>query len=285
MTTMMDPTDQAPGNGNGSGGADTPNQNGEGQAQGAQPNDQETKTEPGQPGGEDWRSMVPEGFRDKAWLSKYKTPEDLFKGIDEMQGVLGKKAVGLVPPGENATDEEKATYQGELRKALGVPDKPEGYQIAMPEGLNPDPVMFPWFQGAAHKAGLSPSQAQALSDEYNAFAAKYWGQNQEQAQAAQEQARKDSVAQLDKMAGGEGKGSAFAEHARRGFTTVAAKAGLNPTEIAHVDGLFAHDVAMVRLFNFIGKQMGEHDFVDGTPGSGSTNQNAGGVLFPGFKNG
>lgn len=283
MTTTMDPTTQAPGDGNGAGGADTPNQNGAGQPQGGQPNANGTQADPVQPGGEDWLSMVPEEFRDKAWLSKYKTPAELFKGIDEMQGVLGKKAVGLVPPGENATDAEKAAYQGELRKVLGVPEEPGGYQIAMPEGLNPDPVMFPWFQGAAHKAGLSPAQAQALSDEYNAFAAKYWGQSQEAAKAAQDQARKDSVAQLDKLAGGEGKGAAFSEHARRGFTTVAAKAGLTPDQIAHVDGLFAHDVAMVRLFHFIGKQMGEHEFVDGSPGAGRGGQNAGAALFPGFK--
>lgn len=35
-------------------------------------------------------------------------------------------------PGENATDEEKASY----RKALGIPDKPDGYGIKPPDGAD-----------------------------------------------------------------------------------------------------------------------------------------------------
>lgn len=61
-----------------------------------------------------------------AWLpEKFKTPEDLAKSYGELEGAFGRKA-----------DAFKAELQAQLRE--GVPEKPDGYELTVPEGLLPE---------------------------------------------------------------------------------------------------------------------------------------------------
>lgn len=114
-----------------------------------------------------WNGLQDEGNRSlveaKGW--KDKSLDDVlsaYRGLESQQG----KA--LVPPGENATADEWNAFYGKL----GRPEQPTGYQFKVPETV---PADMPYdaesaekFKAWAHKAGLTPSQAQAIHDDFMA---------------------------------------------------------------------------------------------------------------------
>ena len=89
----------------------------------------------------------------------------------------------LTLPPKDATPEQWA----EFYKQIGAPDKPEAYELPVPEGDTGEfaKTAATWFK----EAGLLPQQAQALASKWNEFSAA-------QAQAA-EAAEQQRIAQLD----------------------------------------------------------------------------------------
>lgn len=71
-------------------------------------------------------------------------------------------------PGEGAKPETVAAF----RKAIGVPDDPQGYEWKAPEGQQVDAQMSEWAGALFHKAGLSKGQASALNEGWNGLIAK-----------------------------------------------------------------------------------------------------------------
>ncbi|WP_020591235.1 hypothetical protein [Kiloniella laminariae] len=78
-----------------------------------------------------------------------------------------QEAEGFVRlPGEDASPEEVDAFYA----ALGVPESPEGYELQIPEALELEGSEEQWGQyrsaisELSHALGLSPQQAQALSD-------------------------------------------------------------------------------------------------------------------------
>lgn len=70
-------------------------------------------------------------------------------------GELERKMSGYVP-GPSSPE-----WQGTLRRALGVPDSPDGYQLAIKDDfLQVDPAV----NARLHAAGFSPEQAQLVYD-------------------------------------------------------------------------------------------------------------------------
>lgn len=68
-------------------------------------------------------------------------------------------------PGDASTPEEVASF----RKALGVPEKSDGYTItlpAAPEGKQADDSLLKTFMPIFHKAGLTNAQAQQIAQGY-----------------------------------------------------------------------------------------------------------------------
>src|SRR3546814_9862421 len=63
----------------------------------------------------------------KKHAERFNSPEDLVKGHMELRQKLSK---AVVPPGRDADEEAVAAY----RKAIGVPEKAEGYKFEMPDG-------------------------------------------------------------------------------------------------------------------------------------------------------
>lgn len=111
----------------------------------------------------DWKSAL----GDKAELAalveakKWKSPADALASYQNLEGMVGRK--GLIPPKEGDPPEVAAAY----RAALGVPEKPEGYEFKQPEGVS-DLV---WTQDGlgklrtwAHELGLTPAQAQGFAE-------------------------------------------------------------------------------------------------------------------------
>jgi hypothetical protein len=104
-------------------------------------------------------------------LGKYQGVDALARAHVELQKTIGGR---VKVPGDNAAPEELAQF----RKALGVPDAPEGYTFAPPEGFPADK----WdkdgeaeFRKVAHKNGIPPKAAQELLNTYAARQAASYG--------------------------------------------------------------------------------------------------------------
>jgi hypothetical protein len=88
-----------------------------------------------------------------------------FKSIPEANKahleLYEKSKVTVKIPDSTSSEEELAAF----RKANGVPDKPEGYELAipdLPEGMQVDTETAKWFKEISHKLGLNKHQANTL---------------------------------------------------------------------------------------------------------------------------
>lgn len=70
-----------------------------------------------------WLEGVPEEYREG--VAKFATPGELAKGYVNVQKMASNK--GLLPLGENATDEQRADFRSQLNVLNGVPETVEGY--------------------------------------------------------------------------------------------------------------------------------------------------------------
>lgn len=111
-------------------------------------------------GGSDWRSQIPEAYREADWAKKYTTPEDFYKGVDNMSKLIGQKTIvqGIEPPGKDAKPEDWDKFYS----ALGRPESPDKYELpeVKPEFehliMEGDDAIWKDF---AHTLGLTPKQA------------------------------------------------------------------------------------------------------------------------------
>ncbi len=108
----------------------------------------------------DWRNGFSDELKGNKGLEKFKDPAALAQSYLHLEKKIGEK--GILPLKEDATQEEKDAYYN----ALGRPEKPEGYEIAypdgMPEGMRDDALLAD-FRAKAHELGLSKAQAETLA--------------------------------------------------------------------------------------------------------------------------
>ena len=125
---------------------------------------------------DDFRSALPEKLGDVYFNDREKTQPT--KELDNVNNIfdmakmvvtgsrkisahgeeLKKATEGMVKiPGEGSSVEEIAAY----RKATGVPDTPDGYELKLPEGVGYD-VIAKEVKSAAHEAGIPPSKLSSI---------------------------------------------------------------------------------------------------------------------------
>jgi len=104
--------------------------------------------------------QVPEAHKDKPWASKVKSEEDLYKQIDNLTALAGKKTLTI--DYATATPEEIAAHH----KALAPADVKD-YSFDKVEGV--DPVRMGEIAPILQKAGLTVHQAQNVAKEYAAY--------------------------------------------------------------------------------------------------------------------
>jgi hypothetical protein len=95
----------------------------------------------------------PDWLESKFWTDKGPNVEALAKSYDVAQRALGRKAQAVLPPTEKSTPEEIAEY----RKAIGVPDSPDGYKLKpeqLPEGVSWDDSVAKRAAELAHKHNI-----------------------------------------------------------------------------------------------------------------------------------
>lgn len=99
----------------------------------------------------------------KDTLSKYKTVEEMVRGVANIQTFAGKK--GLIPLPDNAPPEVRAERKAVLDSVNGVPKEAKDYGIARPADLPEsqwDQGMADTFGKWAHENSVSPAAAKKL---------------------------------------------------------------------------------------------------------------------------
>jgi len=140
----------------------------------ADPKPKESDVKPDWP--DDWRdkfaSKAKAEDREKLSrrLARFASPDNVLASYLDLER---KMSQGSLKPtlADGATDEEVASF----RKAWGIPEKPEEYGIAFPEGIDvtdADKADLSEFAAAAHKMHVPTAQAKGLADWYFALRAK-----------------------------------------------------------------------------------------------------------------
>lgn len=110
--------------------------------------------------------FLPEAYRQDPALARYKNAEEFVKGFKNLEQLVGKKEVinGIIPPGENATEEEYKNFY----KQLGHPESADKYSlpdVQAPEGIDLA-AEKKIFSELAHKSDLTDKQAAKLFKNY-----------------------------------------------------------------------------------------------------------------------
>jgi hypothetical protein len=197
-------------------------------------------------------------LREHPKLRQFRSVADLARSYLNQERLVGRKAVGLVPPAEDAPEEERAAFEREWRTALKVPADPAGYVLRLPKGAAPDERAMPWFGRAAHSVGLTPAQAQGLVERYAEFEAQYWADERERLEAE----RAESLRQVREHF--RGRAGEQVELAKRGFESAARSAGLDPAEARAFAQAYGDNLTFLRVFAHLGGRMQEDGLVDGS---------------------
>ena len=192
----------------------------------------------------------------KGW--KGDTPPDaLLSSYKNLEKVWGADKAGralMLPKDANDTAALDAIYD-----KLGRPADPSGYEITLPEGVEPD--FADKAKGWFHKAGLSTGQAKAVTEAYQAA-------ELEQAQALEQRDATEKAA-LEKEWGAEYTNKV--EVAKRGI----AAAGLSDEEVRRME-LAVGPARATKMLEFFGRNYTEAQPLDG----GQRQQGGFGALNP-----
>ncbi len=106
---------------------------------------------------------VPDTYKDRGWVEKIKSPDDLWKTLDNAQSLLGKRPAGI-PAADAAPEEWDKFYE-----AAGRPASADKYTLPDIEGI-PDGVDISGtkndFMQIMHKSGVTQKQAENIWKEY-----------------------------------------------------------------------------------------------------------------------
>lgn len=111
-----------------------------------------------------WYSDLPEAYHPTITAKGWKSPNDVLESYVNLEKLFGADRAGntLTKPKADATPEEKAAFY----RQLGVPEKPEGYEIGKVQGFDRLP---PALQAEArtwlHGANVPPDVAANLTEQ------------------------------------------------------------------------------------------------------------------------
>ncbi len=113
----------------------------------------------------EFSKIIPEEFREKAYLKDVDSVDKLFSKLDASQKLIGERPGGI--PNENASQEEWDKFY----KTFGRPESSDKYEfkkIDLPEGYNsPDEAFEKSIRELFFKAGASQKQASVLQEGFD----------------------------------------------------------------------------------------------------------------------
>lgn len=114
----------------------------------------------------DWRESLPPDLKTHKALEKFKgkSPADLFRSYVELETAYGKRADGMVKIPDPAKADEVAAF----RKAIGVPESPDGYKLDVAEPLREyvSDEGRRRFQAVFHAEGVPAAAAEKIVGAY-----------------------------------------------------------------------------------------------------------------------
>lgn len=147
---------------------------------------------------EDWRNLLTGGdAAGMKLLERYPSVEDVYKRMLSQEQIIRRGAHKTLPTlPENPTEDQVAEY----RKAVGVPETPDGYGLKFADDLKPteaDNEMLNGFIADMHRQNIPPGAAKAAFDWYQA----QLGRAREEGIAAQQRQRHTNELTLRKEYG------------------------------------------------------------------------------------
>lgn len=130
----------------------------------------EGKDTPPENGGS-WVDSVPEEFREAGFVTKYGSQDEFFKGMDNLTQLAGQKVQGLVPLGDDASDDDRAAHDLQLRGLLGMPEDLQGYTEGLDMHDFGEDSLMPKLAETMFAAGLKPAGMQSVLDLVNEHSA------------------------------------------------------------------------------------------------------------------
>lgn len=187
------------------------------------------------------------GLSDSEWMAnkKFATLPDMIRAARNLESTLGAQNRVSLPKGP----EDKEGW-ATLAKALGVPEKAEGYALELAEGY--DAGFVDSFRAKAHELGMAPHQVQALAQWFEGSTEQAANGNADAARAA-----------LEKQWGGEYR--ANLTHAQRGMERLQ----LAPDDLNAMAAGYGLDKVM-QVMAKIGRGFAEDS---GLPGGGTAAAN------------
>ena len=203
-----------------------------------------------------WINSIPENARDYVNNKGWKSQTDLLTGYQNLESKLGANRVVIPKDGDTASE-------AEFRKALGVPEAADKYDIKLPEGATVDKAFLDTAKGWFHEAGLTPKQANALASKWNEHGAKLTAD----AEAAWKQQNEADFENVKKEWGKEADANFAA--AQKALRAGAKAAGIDPKVASEAMEQALGAAGYAKFLAFFGKGLGEHHFVNGEGVTGS----------------
>jgi len=198
---------------------------------------------------DDWVSRVSGGDEKLAKrFSRYQSPEAVAKALVAAQNRLDSgEFIPALP--KDAKPDEVAAW----RKQMGIPDKPEGYELKFDSGLvigKEDKQIIDGFLKAAHDANLQPGQVKGAIE-------WYYQEQERQTEARVMKDDEERVACLDELNGEWGKGFRPQMNAIGGVLNLfpeSVREDLKGARLPDGRGVFNHP-DVLRAFAMIAKEL------------------------------
>lgn len=193
-----------------------------------------------------WTDGLSEDFQGLVQNKGWSGVQDVLTSYANLEKFAGGAKNLLEMPGDDATPEMMDAFYAKL----GRPGSPEEYSFQAPDDA--DAELDTWFRQAAHKHGLSDSQAASLYNEWNEMSAG----RLEQIMTSQAENSERAIADLKKEWG-----QGFDTQIDSGKRAVAAL-GYNEESLQGLEEKLG-TADMLKLFATIGSKMGEDTFEGG----------------------
>lgn len=212
------------------------------------------------------KEMLPPDLQAEKEFDNYKDVASLAKAHLETKRYASKlRNERAVIPGEKSTPEEIAAF----RKAIGVPENPEGYELPIPEfpqGMEFDAERTKKYSQLAHSKGIPKEAFQSI---YNEFINDQKASYEAQVKSIND-LREKTTSELKK----EWTGNKFDSNLQKADQAGNKVFGTDFMKILKDTGL-SNDATVIRGLYKLSQFIGEHDFVSG----GETNHQRSTVTF------
>ena len=197
----------------------------------------------------DFKSLIPEEYKEEKALSNFNNMEDLLKSYLHSQKMVGANKIAV--PNKMATEDDWK----EVFKKLGAPEKPDDYKYSFKEDeINPEQLKS--FNETAHKLGLLPKQAENLIKFYQEM-----NSVGEQSKLQTAQAKQLEAESLLKKEFGAEYGKRL-DQAKRLASETFGKELLNNT-ILQDGSRLGDNVEIIRAFTMLADKLSEDEIVKG----------------------